>query len=350
MPLSITGPAIGSRGRGRGLRHIRSGRLSSPDAWWLETLIWARIQAHEFAHARGMVARSRNVPEALTQRRMVCGQAGQERGLRGRLRVSCNKEDRHHGREHECHARGDHCARHAMSRSDRMIQHRVPPVWASLSRLGRGSPTSSRHARTGVGSAHLHLWPRGGSRACHGMRAEALAQSWTNPADMESSRLELYESVPPIGDERNASAPFVIQRRAAHTSTSTVELDSCREAMDTQSRLLGRVCPTLWCLQVSLSDPPVGQPTATVIQNANCFGGGRPIRGADESFRPGKRRRVVRCLAAPLANHFRNAPPEPHKLKGKDHPLARLGQHTPSRTRFEPGGIGPVIISTPSAI
>jgi hypothetical protein len=196
MPLSITGPAISGPGRGRGLRHIRSGRLSSPDAWWLETLVWARIQAHEFAHARDMVARSRSLPKPLAHGRVVCRQVRQELGFCGRSGVSRNEDNRHHGREHECHARGDHRARRAMSRSDRMIKHRASPVWASLSRLGRGSAPSSRHASTGVGSAHIHLWLRGGSRACHGMRAEALAQSWTSPADMESSRLELYESVP----------------------------------------------------------------------------------------------------------------------------------------------------------
>jgi hypothetical protein len=85
---------------------------------------------------------------------------------------------------------------------------------------------------------------------------------------------------------------------------------------------------SFWCLRAALSDAPIGQPASTVIQNANRFSDGRPVRGADERFRPAKGRRVVRCLTTPLANHFRNAPPEPNKLQDEDHPLALLGKHT----------------------
>src|SRR3954452_14222182 len=81
-------------------------------------------------------------------------------------------------------------------------------------------------------------------------------------------------------------------------------------------------------------NPPVGHPPSTVIQNANRLGSGRPVRGADKSFRSGKGRYLLQCVAAPLANHLRNAPPEPNKLKVEDHLLALLGtRHRPPASK-----------------
>ena len=54
---------------------IRAQRmLVRSDACWLEALVRASIQAHQFAHARGMLTRSGTLSKPLACRRVVCRQ------------------------------------------------------------------------------------------------------------------------------------------------------------------------------------------------------------------------------------------------------------------------------------
>src|SRR3954447_18165297 len=124
--------------------------------------------------------------------------------------------------------------------------------------------------------------------------------------------------------------PFVMQhKRSSRPRLRLTELRPYCATLDSRSRL-----SCAWPrddLSAALPDALVGQPPSTVVQNANRLGCGRPVRGPDEGFRPGKRRCVVRGLAAPLADHLRNAPPEPHKLEDEDHRRALRDKHTPAR-------------------
>src|SRR4051794_12823335 len=139
-----------------------------------------------------MIARCRTVPKPLAHCRVIRRQPGQELGLRGRSGVSRNQEDRHHGREHEGHARGDHRARRTMSRSDRVIKHSALPA-----QLAEAVALDS------------------------GMHAEALVQSWPGPADLD--RLNAYITIILIDVERNAGRPFCDAAQEQFTTSAEAD-------------------------------------------------------------------------------------------------------------------------------